>query len=91
MVIFKARPEAGREGERRGFSWQSNTLVVGGRGGGLHGSPRRWLWMGEVEVLMAVPDASCGMGEVVFSWQSQMMVAARRDWVLMAVPDAVCF
>ena len=62
-------------GEAR-FSWQSKTLVVGGRGrgshgspirllwggrgDGSHGSPRHWLWMGEVAVLMAVPDADCG-------------------------------
>ena len=49
--------------------------VVDGRGGVSHGSSGRWLWRGsrwfsfqsqplvvggEAEVLMAVPDASCG-------------------------------
>ena len=35
--------------------------------------------MGEVEVLMAVPDAGCGYGEVGFSWQSQTLVVGERQ------------
>ena len=70
-MIFKAGPEAGHEGERWGFSWQSHTLVMGGRGGvwqsqmlvvgrkkiDSHSSPRHWLWGGEAEVLKAVSNA----------------------------------
>ena len=42
-VVLMAVPDAGCGGERRWFSWQSPTLVVGGRGRGPHGSHRRWL------------------------------------------------
>ena len=39
-------------------------LVVGERGGGFHGSPRRWLWgRGRGGLLMAVTDAGCGGGD----------------------------
>ena len=63
-------------GGKRGFSWQSQMLVVwftdgcshgsprgwlwGRIGGGSHGSPRRILCLGEAEFLMTVPDPSCG-------------------------------
>ena len=79
--------------ERRGFSWQSQTLVVGARGGGSHGSPRHWLWGGESGVLMAVPDAGCGGERRLFSWQSQMLVVGGvvgEAGFLMAVSDAGC-
>ena len=45
---------------RLGFSWHSQTLVGGGRDHVSHGSLRRWLFVGEAEILMAVPDAGCG-------------------------------
>ena len=44
-------PEDGCEEERLGFSWQSQTLVVGGRGGGSYGSPRCWLLVGKSLIL----------------------------------------
>ena len=40
----------------RGSSWQFLILVLGGESQGFHGRPIRWLWGGEVVVLMAVPD-----------------------------------
>ena len=64
-------------GKRLGFSWQSQTLVVGG------GERRGFSWQsqtlvvkgGEVGVLISGPDAGCGGGEA---------------GVLMAVPYAYC-
>ena len=94
-MIFKAGPEAGHKGERRGFSWQSHTLVMGGRGGvwqsqmlvvgrkkfGSHG--------GETGILMEVPNDGFGGGEAGFSWQSQMLFVGVETGVLMGVPDMV--
>ena len=69
------------EGERQGFSWQSHTLVVGGRragvlmavtisgsgeGGGSHGSPE-----------------AGSEGEMRgFTRQSQMLVVGGRRWFI---------
>ena len=47
-------------GGRLGFSWQSQMLVVRGRGEGSHGNFTRWLCGVEADVLMAVPDAGFG-------------------------------
>ena len=72
-----AFPDAGCGWEIWGFSSKSQKLVVAGTVKGSHGSPRRWLWPGEMGVLMAVPDAGCwswkGCGGEMwgFSWQSQ--------------------
>ena len=62
---------------------------VGVRVGLTHGILKRWLWMGELGVLMAVPDAGCGWEIRGFSWQSQTLVVIWGDSeVLMAVSDA---
>ena len=67
-------PDAGCGSEWRRFSWQFadvglggwggrifswKSLLVGGRGRGLHGRSRHRLFEGESVVLMAVPDACC--------------------------------
>ena len=73
-----------------GVSWQSQTLVVDGRGGGSYGSSNRFLAGCEAGVLMAVSDAGCGGIEAGvlmavsaagcrlegggFSWQSHTLV-----------------
>ena len=59
VEVFKARPEAGCEEERRGVSWQSHMLVV---------------WWGEVGVLMADLDAGCRWERRGFSRQFQTLV-----------------
>ena len=51
-----------------GFSWHFQTLVVDGRGGSSHGSSRRWLWGGELVVLISVSEAGCGGGEAEVVW-----------------------
>ena len=61
--------------QRRGFLWQSQTLVVRVGGGGSNGNLRCWFWAEEARVLMAVPEAGCG---------------EKTQGVLMAVPDAGC-
>ena len=53
-----AVPDSGCGGDRQGFSWQSQTMVVGGRNGGSYGSP----------------IAGCVKGEARFSWQSKTIV-----------------
>ena len=62
-------------GKRQRFSWQSQTLVVMGRGGVLMAVPDAGCGGAEGGVLMAVKDAGCGGGEV---------------GVLMTVPDSGC-
>ena len=81
-------------------------LVVDGRGGASHGSPRRWLWGGESVVLISVSDAGCGGGEaeVLMVPDAACLVGYRRShgsprcWllsgeagVLMADPDTDCW
>ena len=61
--------------ERRDFSWQSQTLVVGGGEAlVLITVPYAGCWGREVGVLMPVPEAGCGWEKRVFSLQSQAQV-----------------
>ena len=62
----------GSHGSRRHWlwrGWQSQMLVVKGRGSCSHGSHRHWLG-GRLGVLMAVSDGGCGGERLGFSWQS---------------------
>ena len=60
--VLMAVKDDGCRGERRGFSWQSQTLVEVVRGGGSHFCQSRWLWR----------------LEAAFSWQSQKLVVGSR-------------
>ena len=77
---------------RWGLSWQSQTLVVDGRGGGSHGSPNPLLWVGcDSGVLMAVSDAGSGMGRGGGSYGSpRCWLWVGRGGALKALPDAGC-
>ena len=70
--VLMAVTEAGCGGKEEGFSWQSQMLVVRGRGVGSHGTPRRWF----------------GGERRGFSWQSESLVVGGQAVELMAVPDA---
>ena len=73
-----AVPHTGCWGGETGFSWQSQTLVVG---------------VGEVEVLMAVPDAGCGGGRGVGSHGSLrcwLWGGGERQLFSRQVPDTGC-
>ena len=74
--------DAGCRGGETEFSWQSQTLVVGGRGRGSHGIPRHCLCgRGKIRVV----------GKQWHSWQSQTLFLQWGEArVLMAFPDAGC-
>ena len=72
------------------FSWQSQKLVVGSRGGGSHCTPTCWLCGGEATVLMAVPDAGCGGGEAVVLFVFPIAGCGGGALVLSAVSDTGC-
>ena len=73
-----------------GLSRQSQTLVVGLRRRVSHSSPRRWLLLGNVVVLMAVSHTGCGLGRGMGSHGSSqtLFVGGGEAGVLMAVPYA---
>ena len=60
--VFKAGPETGFEGERRGFSWQSQTLIVGAEKAWLSWHSQKLVVKRRGGVLFSVPDAGCGGG-----------------------------
>ena len=92
--------------EELGFSWRSQTLVVGGRvhgshgilrrwlwegrGGSSYGSHRCWLWVGTGGVLKAIPDAACGGRAVASHSSPRCWLLLGDSVVLMAVPDTGC-
>ena len=87
-----------------GFSWNFPTLVLGGEASVVMGVPNmvvgedrhRFSWQSQTLIVCGRSVGSHGSlrcllgGQVVISFQSQMMVAGGRHLALMAVPDAGC-